>query len=153
MVWESFVLFMAYLMLTLDLDPISQTDDSNLNVNYYMYALSRCHPNGNWTIHGLWPQHNTTSWPQYCTNEPFNYTTLYPILNELKLYWSACDKPWDQQFWQHEWSKHGTCSSMSQLEYFNTTLQLYVRHYSTFFYYVCANHHMECNVPIFNVHK
>jgi ribonuclease T2 len=27
-------------------------------------------------------------------------------------------------FWQHEWTKHGTCSPLSQLDYFNTTLNL-----------------------------
>lgn len=26
--------------------------------------------------------------------------------------------PGDQQFWGHEWLRHGTCSNMAQLEYF-----------------------------------
>jgi ribonuclease I len=26
--------------------------------------------------------------------------------------------------WTHEWEKHGTCSNMTQLDYFNTSLHL-----------------------------
>ena len=27
-------------------------------------------------------------------------------------------------FWEHEWSKHGTCTGLSQSDYFNTTIAL-----------------------------
>ena len=29
------------------------------------------------------------------------------------------------EFWQHEWSKHGTCTGLEQYTYFNTALQMF----------------------------
>jgi ribonuclease T2 len=34
------------------------------------------------------------------------------------------DDPQYDSFWIHEWSKHGTCSGLTQLQYFNETIQL-----------------------------
>jgi ribonuclease I len=31
----------------------------------------------------------------------------------------------DTDFWNHEWSKHGTCSGLSQRNYFDKALELY----------------------------
>ena len=28
------------------------------------------------------------------------------------------------EFWEHEWTKHGTCSQLAQTDYFNTTITL-----------------------------
>ena len=28
------------------------------------------------------------------------------------------------EFWDHEWTKHGTCSGLSQYEYFNTSIAM-----------------------------
>jgi ribonuclease T2 len=57
-------------------------------------------------LHGLWPQYQR-GYPQSCTTEAFNpqmvqqFPDLYP---SAKLY-------------THEWSKHGTCSGLTQLQY------------------------------------
>ena len=33
----------------------------------------------NLTIHGLWPQYNTSGYPSYCSNEPFDENIPYEI--------------------------------------------------------------------------
>lgn len=57
-------------------------------------------------LHGLWPQYDR-GYPQNCTTEAFNpqmmkqFPDLYP---SSKLY-------------THEWTKHGTCSGLTQVQY------------------------------------
>ena len=76
---------------------------------------------GQHTIHGLWPQ-----WGESCAGEPFDLSALSPILTEMRHDWPSCDGPdTPEQFWQHEWEKHGTCSKLPLLQYFRTALQLY----------------------------
>ena len=45
---------------------------------------------------------------------------------ELKVFWYS-NKDRDEQFWEHEWKKHGSCmfDNIDEYEYFNTTLKLY----------------------------
>ena len=75
------------------------------------------------TVHGLWPQ-----WKQYCTTEPFDAANLASIRNDLNIYWPTCTgsrtPSATEGFWNHEWTRHGVCSGMSQLEYFSTALSL-----------------------------
>jgi len=82
------------------------------------------------TIHGLWSQYPTTGYPQFCDDEPFD--KLVPInigMSEMTTYWpnvksnSTNNENYDD-FWQHEWDKHGTCSGLSQINYFNYTINL-----------------------------
>jgi ribonuclease T2 len=57
-------------------------------------------------LHGLWPQFNR-GWPENCTREPFDrqiqsqFPDLYP----------------SEKLYNHEWSKHGTCSGLSQPQF------------------------------------
>ena len=71
-----------------------------------------------WTLHGLWPQ-----WAETCTEEKFDKSQVSSILDRLNSGWPSCQGPADE-FWSHEWSKHGTCSGMSQLAYFTKALDL-----------------------------
>jgi ribonuclease T2 len=96
---------------------------------------------GSLTLHGLWPEGNDGSWPSTCTNEKFNHQTVYTIgPTRFNTYWpnvkssssslstksssssTTSITTTDYSFWEHEWMKHGTCSGLNQIEYFNTTL-------------------------------
>lgn len=83
----------------------------------------------NLTIHGLWAQYTTTGYPSYCTNEPFDPATPELIgMNTMIQYWPdvqySISDPSYNSFWEHEWSKHGTCTGLSQYDYFNNAIQL-----------------------------
>lgn len=85
--------------------------------------------NTSFTIHGLWPQNYDNTYPTSCTTEPFDENIPYEIgWNTMTTYWPdvkylETDPNYDS-FWEHEWTKHGTCSQLSQSTYFNTTIQL-----------------------------
>ncbi len=83
----------------------------------------------NFTIHGLWPQYATSGYPSSCTNEEFDMNTInnigmdYMIQKWPDVQYSLNSTLYDS-FWIHEWSKHGTCSGLSQYDYFNEALKL-----------------------------
>eukprot|EP01117_Protostelium_nocturnum_P001760 TRINITY_DN1217_c0_g1_i1.p1 TRINITY_DN1217_c0_g1~~TRINITY_DN1217_c0_g1_i1.p1 ORF type:complete len:229 (+),score=64.99 TRINITY_DN1217_c0_g1_i1:29-715(+) len=81
------------------------------------------------TLHGMWPQRYDGSWPSFCTKEPMDRKSLAPIYKQLYADW------YDYQgngysFWEHEWSKHGTCAISdpiigNELKFFTTALKLH----------------------------
>lgn len=88
------------------------------------------HPKQTWdrlTIHGLWPNNDDGSYPQSCSNEKFDLSSLEPIREELEQEWpnikALPNSASHGDFWEHEWSKHGTCTGLSQLEYFSHALK------------------------------
>jgi ribonuclease T2 len=67
-------------------------------------------------VHGLWPQY-AKGWPEYCaTREAWVPQMLIDgmmgVMPSKKLI-------------IHEWKKHGTCSELSQAEYFNYARQIF----------------------------
>ena len=84
-----------------------------------------------WNIHGLWPSQNTNSYePSNCGGNPFSLTGLpSTIQTDIKKYWSGLYNS-DQEFLDHEWTKHGTCwvdsttGSNKQDDFFTTVLTL-----------------------------
>lgn len=76
-----------------------------------------------WVIHGLWPNYYNLSWPQFCAQKPFNVSQLESLKPRLLQHWPSYNGR-NAKFWKHEWRKHGTCTSMSLLEYFVVTLDL-----------------------------
>ena len=99
------------------------------NYTYYTFGLQRwC--NQGYMIHGLWPQYNHTSYPEFCGVVPY-VNPIYlssDIYDQMLKKWITCNEDPDV-FWMHEWQKHGSCAyqqtGMNELEYFNTTLVLY----------------------------
>ncbi|KIK04439.1 hypothetical protein K443DRAFT_647441 [Laccaria amethystina LaAM-08-1] len=78
-------------------------------------------PANSWTIHGLWPDHCDTTFSSDC--DPSRaYTNIASLLTAngasdtlafMQTYWVDINGD-NENFWEHEWSKHGTC--MSTLE-------------------------------------
>ena len=85
--------------------------------------------NTNLTIHGLWPQYNTTGYPSACSTEPFDPAVPESIgMTNMIQYWTNVQSTETSadydSFWEHEWSKHGTCTGLSQHDYFNNAIKL-----------------------------
>jgi len=68
------------------------------------------------TLHGLWPDGEGATWPQYCSP-----TRLVPdkVIRE-----NLCTTP-SVQLIQHEWEKHGTCMSRTPEDYFAKSRALF----------------------------
>lgn len=96
------------------------------------------HPLETWkhnlTLHGLWPQYNDGTWPATCTLESFDSNVMKSFsMDELHEKWpnvksSSEEQNWDEysSFWEHEWSKHGTCSGLDQYTYFHAAMDNFV---------------------------
>jgi len=75
-----------------------------------------------WNIHGLWPSDGTMN-PNYCTEEKFDATQIKDLKEDLAKYWNGLYSSADA-FHAHEWEKHGTCSKMSQYDFFSAVLKV-----------------------------
>ena len=93
----------------------------------YELRMQKCKNNTNWTLHGLWPE-----WYNGCEGPDFNISLLDSIREEMDTKWPSCPEYGEsvEEFWGHEWSKHGTCSHMEQLEYFTKALELHDKYES-----------------------
>ena len=86
----------------------------------------------NFTIHGLWPQYLETGYPASCSTEPFDQNIPQQI-GEYSMIQHWPDVQYEinsssyDSFWSHEWSKHGTCSGLTQYQYFNEAIELTYR--------------------------
>lgn len=85
--------------------------------------------NTSFTIHGLWPQYTAGGYPQTCTTEAFDSNVPVAIgWDTMTMYWPdaqyAETDPKYTSFWEHEWTKHGTCTGLVQQNYFETTINL-----------------------------
>ncbi|KAF7552918.1 hypothetical protein G7Z17_g3999 [Cylindrodendrum hubeiense] len=75
-------------------------------------------PSDSWTIHGLWPDYCDGTYPQFCDSSR-EYTNIKSLVSKflgastlsyIETYWVSDDGD-DESFWEHEFSKHGTCIS------------------------------------------
>lgn len=82
---------------------------------------------------GFWPNNYDGSYPCNCGSTPFELSDVSDLLNTMYNFWpsykcSYHDSTCDGSFWDHEWSKHGTCAGDAGLntvhDYFGTTLAL-----------------------------
>ncbi|KAI1395108.1 ribonuclease M [Hypoxylon fuscum] len=102
-------------------------------------------PDDSWTIHGLWPDHCDGTYDSTCDSSRA-YTNISDILSSsgnddllsyMETYWLPNDST-GEEFWEHEWGKHGTCVSTLAPScftnyqateevpyYFNTTISLF----------------------------
>ena len=96
----------------------------NPSPNYYSFAVKRGWTSNEctWTIHGLWPEYNPSSWPQFChpeRNGEYNETELLQSFPNIETIWPPSG------IWVHEWMKHGTCTKMNVTEYFGKAIELF----------------------------
>ncbi|KAI1785710.1 ribonuclease T2 [Ganoderma leucocontextum] len=75
-------------------------------------------PSNSWTIHGLWPAKCDGTLVENCDSSR-DYTDIAGLLTKqgasdtlsfMKKYWVDTTGK-NEQFWEHEWSTHGTCYS------------------------------------------
>ncbi|KAI1178450.1 ribonuclease-like protein T2 [Nemania sp. FL0916] len=75
-------------------------------------------PSNSWTIHGLWPDNCDGTYDENCDSSR-DYTDITTILQNngkssllsyMNDYWQSNDES-PEEFWEHEWSTHGTCVS------------------------------------------
>jgi len=93
--------------------------------SYYVFALQQCTDGGAFSIHGLWPQWDKKSWPQYCNNSaPFNENQIAALMPQIEQNWPSCQGQEDS-FLSHEWDKHGTCTPFDEYTYFSIGLNLF----------------------------
>jgi ribonuclease T2 len=74
------------------------------------------------TIHGLWPEYNNNTYPEYCNKSiPFNVSELRDLIPRLDVGWVSYEGN-NTDFWKHEFEKHGTCFSEPDIYHsYNTT--------------------------------
>lgn len=76
-----------------------------------------------YSIHGLWQRPKDVKNIHF-TQHMFDIDVLGPILDQLHRNWSNYTGR-DRKFWKHEWTRHGMCTGMSELEYFTKALECF----------------------------
>jgi len=66
-------------------------------------------------LHGLWPQYEQKGWPEDCGTEPADPALVQKMLGSMPA----------EKLVEHEWQKHGTCSGLSQKDYFEEADEAY----------------------------
>lgn len=87
-----------------------------------------------WTLHGLWPSRSgstASTYPCQCDERGFDKSAIASIQDQVTKYWPSFKG--DDGFWEHEWTKHGTCASdvselKDELGFFKKTLDLRESH-------------------------
>jgi ribonuclease I len=81
---------------------------------------------GGWTVHGLWP---TARHKQNCRADFHAPLLGHALRSKLLSVWpSHLRHNGHEQFWKHEYHKHGSCLFDSMGDYFSRALDLHARH-------------------------
>ncbi|GMJ05665.1 ribonuclease 3 [Hibiscus trionum] len=80
-------------------------------------------------IHGLWPNYNDGSYPSNCDpDSSFDESKISDLIPTMQKEWPtlACPSGDGFKFWDHEWTKHGTCSEseLNERQYFEAAIAL-----------------------------
>lgn len=131
-------------VLALQVRKLSFNQPCSCIIDFFTFSQHSC---GTETIHGLWPDpqvllviifvidvrsiitsHHFFSKASCdtCSSEVFSESKLSSsTLSDMKKYWPTCESGTNDSFWSHEWSKHGTCTGMTQDAYFAKGISLY----------------------------
>ena len=92
---------------------------------YYLALLPATNKEFPYSIHGLWLEKGVDNW-DYCPNggHEFDIERLSALLPELHANWHSS---WgtDEHFWKIEWERHGSCTGLTELEYFQKALDCF----------------------------
>lgn len=118
-------------------------DEGDYYVLAYIWEAESCYGSNNYpgcadpqeywekyfVIHGLWPQYMNGGYPSNCDSEPFSEDAVEAVGMDtmIEMWPNVQDAEGSDDytdFWDHEWTKHGTCSGLDQTVYFNTTINL-----------------------------
>ena len=84
-------------------------------------GLQKCSDDAQFTIHGLWPAQ------EYCGGSSYSHSAIADLWSTMEQDWPSC--PWSHtsadDFYSHEWEKHGSCFGTSEHTYFQDALQIY----------------------------
>jgi ribonuclease T2 len=84
------------------------------------------------TLHGLWPTRNDSTWPQDCSSKPFDENALgSSLISTMNCVWPSSTGD-AKTFWAHEWTTHGTCafsdpSTATEKSFFSTAVSLHTQ--------------------------
>nr|XP_021194314.2 ribonuclease Oy-like [Helicoverpa armigera] len=130
-----------------DIKATNETDNSfDILVLSQHWPITQCklwtyvtHPGGKcvfpekknqWTLHGIWPMSLDYDKPMFCNDSwPLDRELMKSLEHELDQAWTNVYKEEEHYyFWNHEWTKHGTCSLVlepfdSQLKYFKIGIE------------------------------
>lgn len=95
-----------------------------LDPSFDFYKLAEFHDGNRYTLHGSWPTRTDGTWPEFCAGTPFDAIALAPLEPRLEQDWP--------NYWgsslalhRHEYNRHGKCSGLTEVQYFNRTLGAY----------------------------
>lgn len=86
----------------------------------WVLALQRCNGASTWTLHGLWPPTND------CSGPGFSEAEISDLEGSMNSKWVSCSEysMSNLELWDHEWTKHGTCSNLGEHPFFSAALSL-----------------------------
>lgn len=78
------------------------------------------------TIHGVWPEYYNNTYPEYCNKSvQFNLSQIEYLIPILNIDWVSYEGS-NQDFWKHEYLKHGTCyPGVTEERFFLNALYLF----------------------------
>ena len=96
---------------------------------YFSYLICALfHDTDVFSLHGSWATLTPSDWREYCKGaEQYNDTALDILNPRLSQDWPNA---WGSaaSLHKHEWLKHGSCTCLSEVEYFNATLNAFDRY-------------------------
>lgn len=92
------------------------------SLDTYRLDLHRCRtPSSPWTVRGF---RNMATRGNCTSGKPFDAAALGPLRSSLLSVWPGCPSSSSDAVWSAAWHRDGRCSSLSEAEYFNTSLAL-----------------------------
>ncbi|KAH0550242.1 hypothetical protein KQX54_018327 [Cotesia glomerata] len=134
------VLILMFLVIIV---AVSVEGVNNILAAYGCYVLHTARPksscknlviNNQLSIHGLWPLLIVGKSPESCNcSTKFNSNEIKTLISELNAKWTNIEKGSGENFWQHEYEKHGSCASSiealnTQYKYFDQGLKLFEKY-------------------------